>query len=334
MIWNIMLFEVRQRLGRISTWMYSLTLFLLGFLFALIAGGAFPNMGAAGLGDKVYVNSPFSLTALITELSLLGLIIPAALAGQATYQDIDNNCDSFFYTAPIRKIDYLAGRFLGSLVTQLVIFAGLGLGLWIGLHMPFLDSAKIGPERLMAYLQPYLTVVLPNLVFLTGIFFCLAALGRKMLPVYAGSVLLLIGYLAVGIVLSDPTKSAIYALADPFGDRAVAHITQYWTSFEKNAQLVPFSGVLLFNRILWLSVGIALFAFTYFKFSRSQVASRSRTKSVDTGEEQVVIRSLPDVKTAFSFRASFFQFLSLTWLQFTETVKNVFFAVIIFGGFL
>jgi ABC-2 type transport system permease protein len=335
MIWNIMLFEVRQRLARISTWMYFLVLFAVGYLFALIVGGAFPNSGAADLGDKVYVNSPFLLNQLIGQVSLLGLIITAALAGQATYQDIDNNCDSFFYTAPIRKIDYLAGRFLGSLVTQLVIFSGVGLGLWIGLHMPFLDSAKIGPERFMAYLQPYLTVVLPNLVFLAAIFFCLAALGRKMLPVYAGSVLLLIGYLAVGTVLSDPTKSAIYALADPFGDRAVIRITQYWTSFDKNTQLVPLSGVLLFNRILWLSVGIALFASTYFKFSRSQVASRSRRKSVDTAEEQTaVIRSLPEATTAFSFRDSFFQFLSLTWLQFTETVKNVFFAVIIFGGFL
>ena len=83
----------------------------------------FPASGGAGLGDKAYVNSPFVLNGLITVLSFFGLIITAALAGQATYQDVDNNCDSFFYTAPIRKIDYLAGRLLGSLVTQLVIFS-------------------------------------------------------------------------------------------------------------------------------------------------------------------------------------------------------------------
>ena len=334
MIATILLFEVRQRLSRISTWMYFLILLGAAFLFALILGGAFPGSGGAGLGDKAYVNSPFVLNGLITSLSLFGLIITAALAGQATYQDVDNNCDSFFYTAPIRKIDYLAGRLLGSLVTQLVIFSALGLGLWLGFQMPFLDSAKIGPERFISYLLPYLTLVIPNLLFLTAIFFCLAVLGRKMLPVYAGGILLLIAYLAAGIVLQDPTKSAIYAIADPFGERAVGRLTQFWTPFERNTQLVPLVGVFLWNRILWISVSVAVCIFTYFKFSRSQVQSRGRrTSRAAEPEQRADIQSLPAVKPVFSFGASFSQMLSLTWLQFTETVKNVFFAVILVAGF-
>ena len=136
MIATILLFEVRQRLSRISTWMYFLILLGAAFLLALIWGGALPGSGGAGLGDKAYVNSPLVLNRLITVLSFFGLIITAALAGQATYQDVDNNCDSFFFTAPIRKIDYLAGRLLGSLVTQLVIFSSVGLGLWLGFRMP------------------------------------------------------------------------------------------------------------------------------------------------------------------------------------------------------
>src|SRR5260370_14320157 len=143
MIGNILLFEFKQRIGGVSTVMYFLILFGLGYLFALIVGGAFPNAGTVDFGGKVYANSPFLLSELISQVAFLGLIITAALAGQATYQDIDNNCDSFFYAAPIRKIDYLAGRFLGSLLTQLVIFSACGPGLWIGLKMPFLDSTKI-----------------------------------------------------------------------------------------------------------------------------------------------------------------------------------------------
>src|SRR5215472_1309476 len=157
MIGTILLFEVRQRLGRISTYMYFLILFAVGYLIALAVGGGLPGgSGSVDLGGKVFANSPFALSQLISSVSMLGLIIAAALAGQATYQDIDNNCDSFFYTAPIRKVDYLAGRFLGSVVTQLLIFSGIALGLWLGMRMPFLDSARIGPERFMAYLEPYL----------------------------------------------------------------------------------------------------------------------------------------------------------------------------------
>src|SRR5262245_2614686 len=146
MIGNILLFEVKQRLGRISTWMYFLILFGAGCLYAIATGGGFPGAGAGDLGGQVYANSPFRMAEFIDGIATLGLIITAALAGQATYQDIDNNCDSFFYTAPIRKIDYLAGRLLGSLATQLVIFAAIGMGWWFGMRMPFLDSALVGPE--------------------------------------------------------------------------------------------------------------------------------------------------------------------------------------------
>ena len=334
MIATILLFEFRQRLARISTWIYFAILFLLGFLLALIAGGAFAGNGA-DFGGKVYVNSPFALNNLITQLSLLGLIITAALAGQATYQDVDNNCDSFFYTAPIRKLDYLGGRFLGSLAIQLVIFASVGMGIWFGLRMPFLDQAKIGPERFMSYLQPYLILVLPNLLFLSAIFFCFAALGRKMLPVYAGSVVLLIGYLFVGTLFADANRSALFALLDPFGDRAVSRLTQYWTPFERNNQLIPLAGVVLYNRLLWLSVSAALFVFTYFKFHRSQALSRGGKKGGVEGEKlNTTVLVLPEASTVYSFRDSFFQFLSLTWLQFAETVKNVFFSVIVIAGFL
>src|SRR5260370_14319003 len=140
--------------------------------------------------------------------------------------------------------------------------------------MPFLDSTKIGPDRSRAYFQPYLALVLPNLILLTAIFFCLAALGRKMLPVYAGSVLLLIGYLMVGALLSDPTRNALYALADPLGERAFSRITQYWTPFERNTHPVQLTGILLANRLLWFGVIGAWCVFTWLKFSRSQAEAR------------------------------------------------------------
>ena len=63
--------------------------------------------------------------------------------------------------------------------------------------MPWLDKTRLGPQMVAAYFQPYFINVLPNLLFLTAIFFALAALTRKMLPVYVAGVLVLIGYFAV-----------------------------------------------------------------------------------------------------------------------------------------
>lgn len=335
MIGKILLFELQNRLGRISTYVYFLILLLMSYFIAILSGGAISSM-QVGLGTdgKVMVNSPFALHIFIAQISLWGLIITAALAGQATYQDTDNNCEEFFYTAPVSKLDYLAGRFLGSLVTQIIIFSGLGLGALLGTHMVFLDPTRVGPERFMGYVMPYLTIILPNLVLFSAIFFALAALGKKMLPVYTGSVLLLISYLFAAQFLADPTRSSLFSLADPFGSTAAARLTQYWSPYERNTHLISLSGVLLWNRVLWLGVAVAILVFTYYRFSRSYNVSRSkRLPQVEERTATGVTQTLPAANPVFSFKASLSQLFSLTRLQFMETVKNVFFFVILLAGF-
>src|ERR1019366_8794473 len=86
----------------------------------------------------------------------------------------------------------------------------------------------------------YFINVLPNLLFLTAIFFALAALGRKMLPVYVASVLVLMGYFVVGQFSNTSlTASVRAAMADPLGGSAIDRITRYWTPFQRNTQLIP-----------------------------------------------------------------------------------------------
>ena len=131
------------------------------------------------------INSPYALNSIITFICFFfGIVITAAIAGQATYQDIDTNSTPFFYTAPITKMDYLGGRVSRSLRHTDSIFSSVGLGAWLGISMPWIDKTRLGPQMAAAYFQPYLINVWPNLLFLTAIFFALAALSRKMLPVY------------------------------------------------------------------------------------------------------------------------------------------------------
>lgn len=333
---SIAFFELRQRLRRVSTYLYFLVLFAFGFVFVMLGGGAFSSASLDfGTGGKVFINSPYSLATLISLLSVFGIILTAAIAGQATYQDIDSNCTSFFYTLPISKRQYLGGRFLGSLAVQCFIFLGVPVGAWVGMHMPFLDATRVGPERLIAYVIPYVTLVLPNVVFVTAIFFALAALSRKMTPVYAGGVLLLIGYLLVGDLLADPNKSQWLSLADPFGIGPFTQMTRYWTPFERNTHLIPLTGLLLINRLIWMVLSLGILLFTYSKFQFAHYAPKSKRRQIEgTDLKPVPTFSLPVTHSVFSLGASFRQLFSLTRLQFLETVKNVVFLVILMAGFL
>jgi ABC-2 type transport system permease protein len=240
MVLTIASFELRQRLRRISTYAYFLVFFGLSLLFANMAGGAIPQASVEfGTGGKILVNSPYLLNNIITYITFFGIVITAALAGQATFQDIDSRCTDLFYTAPITKFDYLAGRFVGSLATQLLIFSSVGLGAWVATLLPWIDHTRLGPQLALAYWIPYFISVLPNLIVTSAIFFSLAVLGKKMLPVYAGSVLLLIGYFVAQQLSTNLTVNVPAALADPFGAAAVDRLTQYWSPFQRNTQLIP-----------------------------------------------------------------------------------------------
>ena len=334
---SIIRFEIHQRLGRISTYVYFLILASLAFLFIFIGGGAINGASLDfGTGGKVLINSPFALAYIILYISLFGVIMTAALSGQATYQDVDNRSTELFYTAPISKFDYLAGRFLGALVVQGLIFIGVGIGAFLGAHMPGLDTTRFGPDHLSAYVRPFLILVFPNLILTSAIFFGMAALGKKMLPVYAGSVILLIGYLIAGQLSTNVNITQAAALADPFGATAFGNVTQYWTPYESNTRLLPLAGIVLANRAIWIAIGLGIFAVTYVKFSRSHLVQRKRGKLAQDRDEVTASSTLrlPIVHQVFSAMASLRQLASLGELQFTETVKNVFFGVIVLAGFL
>jgi ABC-2 type transport system permease protein len=336
MLTSIFLFEFQQRLRRVSTYVYFVVFFALGLLFTLMSGGAFASATVDfGTGGKILINSPYALNSIITYICFFGIVITAAIAGQATFQDIDNKTTDFFYTAPISKFDYLGGRFLGAFAVQVVIFTSVGLGTWIGMLTPWLDKTRVGPQMASGFLQPYLINVLPNLLFLTAIFFSLAALTRKMLPVYVASVLVLIGYFVVSQNSGALQTSVYFALLDPLGGAAIDHITRYWTPFQRNTQLIPLGGILLANRLLWLGLG-AIFAIVgYTRFSFSYVAERSRrSRTIEEQEVSSVAQTLPVVHPVFSPSASLRHLLSLTRIQFTETVKNVFFVVLMLAGYL
>ena len=125
------------------------------------------------------------------------LTVIAAVMGRAVQQDFEYRTEHFFFTAPIGKWQYLGGRFAGAIGVLIVILSGIALGAVAGLLLPGIDPDRVGPLRLAAYLHSLCDHRCCRISSCwAALFFCLAALTRRMLPVYIGSVLLLLGYLA------------------------------------------------------------------------------------------------------------------------------------------
>ena len=325
-------FEITERLRRLSTWIYFALFLGLSFLFFVAAAGAFRDFSVGfGTGGKVMTNAPFTLATLISTISYFSLLVIAALAGQAVHQDFQHGTYPLLFSSPIRKSSYLGGRFVGVLAVLTIIQASAGLGCFLGSLMPFVDAKLIGPNRAMGYLGIYLVQVLPNLLILVPIFFAIGALTRNMRAVYVTAVLLFVGYLLAGTLSAKLENKTWAAMLDPFGSFAFERLTEYWTVAEKNSRLIPLSGLMLANRLLWLAIGAAAMVFTFVRFRMAEPLEIDRPARQEPAIEPPAV-SNPAPFGPPPHPAA--QLPGLIWLTFRETVKSVHFLVISLAGVL
>jgi ABC-2 type transport system permease protein len=368
-------FESASRLKRISTHVYFIVFATLAALWMAAAGGVFQNANVSFGTEKVFINSPFALAQTVAIMGFLGVVVIAAVMGRSVQQDFEYQSFHFFFTSPIRKSDYFFGRFLGAIAVLVYIFAGIMVGVLIGTHLPGVLPERVGPWSLRAMAQPYLVNLLPNVLFLGAAFFGLAALTRRMMPVYVAGIIVLVGYLAATRLIADMDNRTLAALIDPIGSSAMSTMAKYWTAAEKNTRLMPFTGELLWNRALWTTVGLAIMAFCYVRFSMGQGGEQSprRQLPLPVGHDSVIARvlrglarltpfwvpvhyregpqyatvvqdtpeapakrtvALPQVTQDISAAAYIRQLPGLVALYARETVKNVYFSVIVLTGVL
>ncbi len=328
-------FEARQRLRMLSTWVYFLGFLALALLWMAAAGGAFRDLNVY-FGGRVFLNAPRQVALSVGFLGSLAVIVVAAMTGRAVQQDFEHEMHHFFFSAPIPKHAYVFGRFCGALAALAVVVAAIPLGLLLGGLLPGVDAARFGPYAAATYLLPYFLTLLPNLFIFGAIFFVLAALTRRMLPVYVAGVVMLVGYIVAPSLARDLDYKTLAALIDPFGTMAVARLTEYWPVAERNALQVPFEGVYLVNRLIWSLFSLAALLLGYWRFHFVSTPSGRRGPArleADAGAraaEAAVLHEEPD----FAGRSLGLLLARMSWLNLRESVKNVYFAAIVLAGML
>jgi ABC-2 type transport system permease protein len=339
MFWEFFAFELRFRAKSVSTYVYFLL--WLAFSFLCVASENFGPV--ANSNGKVLLNGPYAITMNDQVACLFGLIIIAAIFGTSILRDFQRDTFQILFTKPISKFAYLGGRWAGSFVTTVLVFSGLIIGLYLGTFAPWADHARIGPNHVWWYLQPFLSIVVVQIFFTGSLFFVVAALTRKIFIVYLQGVALFMIYL-VGVTVFSATRSLEHfwsGILDPVGLLLNNAVARYWSVVEKNSQLFPWDfsgdspGVFLFNRLLWISVGLAalLLAWTLFPLSvealtaRSQGKRAARARQEEAATQQrkrsFVAVQLPRIHQLFGLRTSLRQYFALTTLRVRLILKEV-----------
>jgi hypothetical protein len=142
--------------------------------------------------------------------------------------------------------------------------------------MPWVAATSVGPVRPAGYAIPLLVIALPNLFVTGAIFFTIATLSRSLLATYLAALAFFIAYIVLQVLLSNPKYRTIAGLADPFGGLALMTDTAYWSNAERNTRLIPLNGLLMWNRLLWIGIGLAAIALSLVLQGTGERAPKSR----------------------------------------------------------
>ncbi len=344
LFWEFFLFELKYRVKSLSTWVYFGLWFLLSFL--TIAAEDFISTG----NGKQLLNGPYSTTILYIFFMLFGTIIVAAIFGTSALRDFQRDTLQLVFTKPITKFAYLGGRWAGSFVTCVIAFSGMVIGEAAGTLAPWADHTRIVSGHAWWYWQPFLFIVVIQIFFLGSLFFMVATLSRKIFVVYLQGVAVFMMYLIASAIFSS-TRSLEHfwsGIFDPVGLQLADVLSRYWTVAEKNTLLFSWSphvsqGVFLYNRLLWLAVGVISLVVAYRLFpmsaetltagmQRRRAAKATQEEAVEAQEPRrsLVAAQLPRVQLHFAASAGWQQLVSLTRVRIANIVREVpFWAIIV-----
>src|ERR1700691_218287 len=337
MFWEFFTFELKFRFKSLSTYIYFAVWFAFSFLDI-----ASENFGPIGNSNgKVLLNGPFANIYNDIGISFFGIIVIAAIFGTSILRDFQRDTIQILFTKPISKFAYLGGRWAGSFAATVFAFSGLLFGEFFGTLAPWADHARIGPNHLSWYLQPFFSVVVFQIFFLGSLFFLVAALSRKIFIVYLQGAAIFMLYL-LGLTIFNATRSLEHfwsGIFDPVGFLYHDAITRYWTVVERNTLLYSWSphsadGVFLYNRLLWGSVGLLslIVLWKLFPMSVEALTARSSGKRAALAREQdltavarrsLVAAKLPTVHQVFGAGTTWAQLVSLTRLRISTILHEV-----------
>ena len=328
---NIFLFELNYRIKRPATWVYFAMFFLFAFL-AMVTDKISINGGTGNM----FRNAPATIESYIAIFMAFGMLVISAVMGNPVFRDYEHNTHHFLFSYPFGKWEYLLGRFFGSMVICCMIFLSVPFGLSLGATL----SPMFGwmpPERFcnnspLVYLIPYLIYTVPNVLFVGAIFFGVTSLTKKITYTYLFNVVLFMGYLLTLNKLSDPSNLTLTAILDPFGISANQGESRYWTPAEINSQIVGLGGFVKWNRLLWTSVGLTIFAICgYFFDFRINNKQKKVAKTAEDSPTKTHI-SVPKVALHFSGFTQIKQMLNYGWISFRDTVQELPFIGMVVSG--
>lgn len=330
MLFEIFKFEIKYRAKRPETYLY----FIILFLFSVVS----VHFLADGKLSSLKVNSPYIIARTMGIVTALFMVLSSMIMGMAVLRDFNYKMESLIFVNPINKRDYFFGKFLGSFMVLVLTYLALPLGMIVGEFMPWNEPDILLTFNILYYTKPFIFLVLPTLFFGGAIFFVSGALSRKLIVVYTQGFFFLLVYL-LAISMAIGSDDLFYtALIEPFTFQSVRIATKMWSVADRMTLPIPMNGVLLYNRLLWTSIGVIALAAGYFAFNFRVIRDKykGRTRDLVVNEEPETNLSDPGPIPLVDIQTNLFsgleQVLHHAFYSFKLIVREVPFWTIVLCG--
>ena len=312
---SIFSFELNQWFNKPLFYIYALALAGFGALMMGATAGIFEG-NTSTVSGLTYVNSPLQLTYFLGSFTSIAFFLLPSIIGTTIHKDFKSNMYHLLYSFPFSKRDYILSKFLVGFVIAFILLIFLGLGVYVGTTLPGVDKNLIAPFNGKAYLNVYLYFILPNLLLFGSIVFAVTLYTRSIIAGFIAVAVLFFGQGMADAFLANLEYDKLGAYLDPFGFNSVNYYAKYWTITEQNELMPPLDGMVLQNRIIWTLVGLAIFAFSYIRFSFSYEPIslkfwKKKGQAQSLAKPQTIIQDVDIPKVKYSY--GFLQTLKSAW---------------------
>ncbi|MFK7953600.1 MAG: M1 family aminopeptidase [Ekhidna sp.] len=273
MFLKIFSFEIKYWFKNPLFYIYFGALFIISTLAMGSAVGIFDDVSVTR-SSIAYMNSAFSLNGFINGFSIVAFFLIPSIVGGTVNKDYSSLTSNVLYSYPFGKADYILAKFFSSLIITIIVLLSIALGAMVGGYLPGSNPDLMGGFRLMNYIQPYFIYVIPNLIFFSAIVFAVVIFSRN---IASGFVAIIALFLLQGLaetIFGQLDDKVLGALLEPFGAAANNYYTEYWTVNEQNENVLPFTGYIIYNRLIWGGLGLIVFfgVFRVFQFSHNALS--------------------------------------------------------------
>src|ERR1700741_744335 len=271
MLLGITGFEIRYQLRNPVFWVAIAIFFLLGF------GLTASENVSIGTPGTVHENAPFAIAVATAAFVQFYLFVTTAFVANAIVRDDNSGFAPIVRATSVTARQIVLGRFIGGLVVASAGYLAIPLGMFTGSLMPWVDPETIGPQNFSYYAWNFVVFGLPNVFLTSALLFGLATMTRSMMASYIGAVVLVMGYLITASIVGQKIEYRdAFALWEPLGNGAIGEVTRYWTTSEMNSRLISLDGVVLWNRLIAIGIGILALGFTLWRFRLTERAPSKR----------------------------------------------------------